>query len=120
MKEKIKTRWIEALRSGEYKQARTKLKKIKSGGKESFCCLGVLCDLYAQDNPKKIGWNKRIVDPDNKRNKIDAFSREVNYGGLPNFVRDWSGITWEHDSLIMNDEYQYNFKQIADWIEESL
>lgn len=38
--------WIKALRSGEYKQAQNKLKNTQ---KNSFCCLGVLCDLAAKD-----------------------------------------------------------------------
>lgn len=39
LKSKIKKAWIKALRSGEYKQCRNKL---KDG--ESYCCLGVLND----------------------------------------------------------------------------
>ena len=35
--------WVEALRSGEYKQGGGKL---RNGDK--FCCLGVACDLYMQ------------------------------------------------------------------------
>lgn len=34
--------WIEALESGKYKQARSRLKDIHV---EAFCCLGVACDL---------------------------------------------------------------------------
>jgi hypothetical protein len=40
--------WVEALRSGEYKQTKEALKR-KSGG---MCCLGVLCDLAGEEwNP---------------------------------------------------------------------
>lgn len=43
LKPEIKQQWVEALRSGEYKQGKGALRLI---GKEqdSFCCLGVLCD----------------------------------------------------------------------------
>jgi len=44
MNPKVKARWVAALRSGEYKQIEGSLKK--DGG---FCCLGVLCDLYARE-----------------------------------------------------------------------
>jgi len=35
-----KARWLEALRSGKYKQGKQRLRKG-----DSFCCLGVLCDI---------------------------------------------------------------------------
>lgn len=37
----IKAKWIEALRSGKYKQGRGYLRTIDGG----YCCLGVLCDV---------------------------------------------------------------------------
>ena len=40
MIEEIKAKWVEALRSGKYTQARHALK-----GDRGFCCLGVLCDI---------------------------------------------------------------------------
>ena len=43
----IKVRWVEALRSGRYEQARGVLRKqIDDQGRVGYCCLGVLCDLY--------------------------------------------------------------------------
>ncbi len=41
MREVVKQKWVEALRSGKYKQGRSVLRS-ESG----FCCLGVLCDIY--------------------------------------------------------------------------
>lgn len=40
MNKELKAKWVEALRSGKYKQGRVKLNQ---GG--HWCCLGVLCDL---------------------------------------------------------------------------
>lgn len=37
----LKQEWITALRSGDYKQGKGGLKSTTN----SFCCLGVLCDL---------------------------------------------------------------------------
>lgn len=37
----IKRKWVEALRSGEYKQGRQQLRTAS----DEFCCLGVLCDV---------------------------------------------------------------------------
>jgi len=43
--------WIKALRSGKYEQTNGRLKTpaIHSEEYDSFCCLGVLCDLAATD-----------------------------------------------------------------------
>ncbi len=40
MNKKIKAKWIEALRSGKYKQT----KEVLHDG-DGFCCLGVLCEV---------------------------------------------------------------------------
>lgn len=40
MNEKIKKKWVDALRSGKYKQGR---EQLRDGDK--FCCLGVLCEV---------------------------------------------------------------------------
>jgi hypothetical protein len=46
----VKTRWLTALRSGEYKRAEGRLhKKDINTGEESFCCFGVLCDLAVKE-----------------------------------------------------------------------
>lgn len=38
----IKAQWVEALRSGEYKQGKSKLHLVEEN---TYCCLGVLCEL---------------------------------------------------------------------------
>ena len=45
MNSEVKAKWLEALRSGEYKQARYMLKSCN----DAFCCLGVLCDIYIDE-----------------------------------------------------------------------
>lgn len=45
MRADIKNRWILALRSNEYDQGTGRLRDANDG----YCCLGVLCDLAAQD-----------------------------------------------------------------------
>lgn len=44
MNAQIKEAWLTALRSGAYKQGRGQLHV-----EDTFCCLGVLCDLHAKD-----------------------------------------------------------------------
>lgn len=40
----LKTKWVEALRSGDYKQTQGRL--LHEG---AYCCLGVLCKLQGAD-----------------------------------------------------------------------
>lgn len=47
MNPQVKTEWLEALRSGEYKQGRGQLCRRTSEGDE-FCCLGVLSEIAAR------------------------------------------------------------------------
>ncbi len=43
-KENIRKRWVAALRSGNYKQGKRRLRV-----EDRFCCLGVLCDIVKYD-----------------------------------------------------------------------
>lgn len=39
----LKTKWVEALRSGDFKQTRSEFRRERGNGDVSYCCLGVLC-----------------------------------------------------------------------------
>ena len=46
MDEELKANWLRALRSGKYKQGMGYLRSTTSEDEpDSFCCLGVLCDI---------------------------------------------------------------------------
>lgn len=69
----VKARWVAALRSGKYKQAQNQL----TNGRGSFCCLGVLCDLYAKEH--HVAWFYDLESSDQEE--------------LPNaIVLAWSGL----------------------------
>lgn len=81
MKPEIKQKWIEALLSGEYKQANGVLRKDTN-----FCCLGVLCDLYRKDTGKgqwELGDNSSFYFV------CDIFRDD---SVLPLKVQDWAGM----------------------------
>lgn len=42
-------KWIDALRSGKYTQTTGMLGEINDNGTRSYCCLGVLCEIAAQE-----------------------------------------------------------------------
>ena len=115
----VKVKWLEALRNGTYKQGR---KTLKSG--ESFCCLGVLTDLYIKEMGKGK-WDER-----------DYFVTPVEGAKafLPACVQEWAGVprspnvpSDEKEYLpltMLNDGYDgtspASFPEIANLIEKHL
>ena len=113
MNAKIKARWLKALRSGRYKQAKEQLRTGFQPGPYSYCCLGVLCDLARKSG---IGeWD------DGKFNG--------HAGDLPEVVVDWAGLESSNPEVMTRAGIDYlanlndggrTFKQIANYIEKSL
>lgn len=96
--------WIRALRSGEFKQIRDRLRNARNGR----CCLGVLCDIRPD-----VKWHQggdASVDGDDRNDTMLPF-------GLGQAV----GIKWDIENMLtsMNDEGK-SFDEIADWIEANL
>ena len=120
-KQQIRDMWVNALESGEYEQGRLVLHQ-KVNGKEKFCCLGVLCDLYVE-NVGDIGVY------------FDDVTGNYHYGGeirvLPDKVMDWAGLyNRTGDGVldgknvgvplsVLNDTYRSTFKEIAQAIKEA-
>jgi hypothetical protein len=82
----IKKQWVEALRSGEYKQGR---EYLRQGDK--FCCLGVLCDLYGKQHG--VGWHGKTINY-----MLDETS------SLPESVEKWAGVAGYSPEVVMNDK----------------
>lgn len=120
-------KWVEALRSNKFEQGTGSL--VQEGGDVKHCCLGVLCEVYIEENGS--GTLER---------KYDEYYFSVAEGWgydsvLPPEVKEWSGLRTEsgafdrlkaaeiagelnHDSLIeLNDDAEWTFDQIADFIE---
>lgn len=108
MDKALKTKWLEALRSGKYKQGRYGLRSED----DRFCCLGVLCDISGlgewEDLPRGGYIYKRREEGDD--------------GGLPQFLHDSANMTYQQEDRLMgmNDIDGLNFPEIADWIEENI
>lgn len=122
MKKAVMKKWVKALRSGEYKQTPHALCKEDKDGNCSFCCLGVLAELYVQENNDKVCWGKR--------SKLDsALSIHGLRGSLSKEIMKWSGLKTEGgtiktkyiDSQLfrLNDEEGKSFKQLANIIEKN-
>jgi hypothetical protein len=101
MKKEIADKWVEALRSGHYKQTRGRLRDT-----QGYCCLGVLCEISG----------------------LSKFNEENKYLGkdeiLPELVRGWSGMISKdgtytsNDSLAGDNDDGMVFSEIADTIEK--
>lgn len=127
MKPEIKEKWLTALRSDEYKQARNQLKVG-----DSFCCLGVLCDIYAREVGEK--WYDESGDLND--HQFDASVLLATNGSLPYRVMTWAEFPTTSGSLPLcnsrdNDEGLYSlitandidnmdFPKIADLVQAFL
>jgi hypothetical protein len=110
---RIKKLWVAALRSGEYKQARGQLRRG-----DSFCCLGVLCNLHAQAHPdiaakqkyRGVYMSSPAVLPLAVAKWADLKSE---FGGIVEIFRFNAGLPYHNDR-------GSTFSEIADAIEAQL
>lgn len=105
MHQEIKEEWIEALRSGKYKQATGKLRVD-----DSYCCLGLLCEIQGAE------WRP-----------LDRAPRRVIFALAIDGRTDYPATEYRADlSMIqMRDLAEMNdrgktFAEIADHIEKNL
>jgi hypothetical protein len=121
MKQNIMKKWVNALRSGKYKQGQGALKQYNDKGQAQHCCLGVLCELY-NDTMKKN--RKKILSEE-----FDAGYVRLNNNitSLPHEVMEWAGIednfgefmTHPYGSLADLNDLGKSFTTIATIIEEN-
>lgn len=99
MDPELKAKWLDALRSGNYKQVRGQL--ALGGG---FCCLGVLNEIGGFGCRADAGllWDLKS-DPDLCQCPLLAIPGET-----------------QRHLAFKNDLLEWSFEQIADWIEENL
>lgn len=107
----VKALWIDALTSGEYKQAYGWLRSDNR-----YCCMGVLCDLYARER-QNVNWS------DMAQGVYVFISSSTN---LPFSVMRWAGLkskdpkTTKGTLSKLNDNDQLTFDEIAAIIEKDL
>jgi hypothetical protein len=124
MDQAIKDRWVAALRSGDYTQGQGRLHATSADGINSFCCLGVLCDLANKEN---------IVSTVEAYTTSDGVSvlYDDDESWLPTSVAQWSGVdaqgtfnegldNQEFSTLAYLNDSGATFEHIAEVIEEYL
>ena len=111
----IKRQWVDALRSGDYRQGR---QLLRFG--DEFCCLGVLSDLATKAN---VGIDVETLEDGTYR--FDFFESL-----LPPSIRDWAGLDSRNPRVTVSDGHNralsdlndegITFAEIADLIDEHL
>jgi hypothetical protein len=119
----IAKKWVAALRSGEYRQSKSQLRRG-----DGFCCLGVLCELAAKEGVGQ--WNGTAFTTDRMHMGGDFVDfvnhRDVHY--LPHGVTGWACVQ-SKDPQVLDDnngkshlselnDNGFTFDQIATIIEK--
>ena len=120
MKPKVKKMWVDALRSGKYRQGHDVLRNASG----ECCALGVLCELAVE-----VGVITR-TDEDGGPSKYG----ECGLTAMPPLsVMEWADLPQSNPVVFLypdtdevaylsdlNDKHEFPFTTIADYIEEQL
>lgn len=122
----VKAQWVQALRSGEYRKGRGALHP----GYDTYCVLGVLCDLFRQETDRGEwrydGYNDITFVAETEDGDVDSDTAL-----LPSPVQLWAelptngGFAYDPDWVenpaelpFWNDDQDLPFDQLADLIEK--
>lgn len=126
-------KWIEALRSGKYKQTAGCLHDS-----HGHCCLGVACEAYLKEHPEGLSVESRQTGDFENNTRYAYDTREAD---LPEVVMEWLGLrssfgnfqdavrlVVDGSPITMNDlsdlndsdDPKYTFDDIANLLEQEL
>lgn len=122
MRADVKASWLEALRSGAYKQG-----SVFLNGPDGFCCLGVLTNLAVQDGVGE--WvDRKLPGSDEVGVKNHMIENVPSTAMLSSGVQEWAGLIGcdrygdygRGNSLANRNDHGEPFAQIADVIEADI
>ena len=101
MKREIADKWVAALRSGEYKQAR---ETLACDARTKHCCLGVLCELAIEDG---VEMDVAEIEAEIEMDEVESTARTYilfagEAGGLPATVQHWADVK-SRDAWVLKD-----------------
>ncbi len=106
MDKELKRKWLQALRSGRYKQTTGRLRRdCDSNGKYTYCCLGVLCNII-----NRKGWENKL--------KFHYKNDSDNYNLPENLVFDLKLDIAKLEMIIKKNDGGSTFEEIAKIIEK--
>lgn len=120
-------RWVDALRSGEFKQGKHRLRTVNADGPDEFCCLGVACEISGVVEFRQKPGSEGSMLPASWR--YEDASGSGNGTLLPWAVMEWLGFSKANPAVEyqgrsggvqlaeLNDARGLSFNEIADLIE---
>ncbi len=114
MNQEIKQKWVEALRSGEYKQGKGQLRD-----KDSFCCLGVLCDIHHKESGEGR-WFAEEYESGGTSSVAILPPPVMRWAGLPDTGGVWGNPAIGGETCVYFNDTGTPFDRIADMIEADL
>ncbi len=128
----IKEQWAADLESGDYAKCTGALCR-PGKGHDSFCCLGLLCNIFAEQQGGEEGFDEKI-GKDGSSLRAPCLTFDGEKGILPRRVREWAGLESANPAIMhegqkrclatLNDgtfgAEKLNFKEIAVKIREQL
>jgi hypothetical protein len=107
-------KWVEALRSGHYKQSKRVLTKLTTDKKiKGHCCMGVACRVAIAEGIKL-----------KQSRSLGYITYDGALGAMPDKVVNWLGVDSDDPKVLDNTLSFWNdlegktFKEIADLIEK--
>jgi len=119
MKKDLAMKWCEALESGKYQQAIGALRNSVN----SFCCLGVACDLVApgdwvDDDGEAYKTSYSAFPPTPIQDTYGFLTRACEFKNVPEDLLKKHG-TDRHKSLAEVNDNGWTFKQIAAFVRDA-
>ena len=114
-------KWVAALRSGEYRQCKSRLHR-----QDEYCCLGVAEELRLNSVGESWVAHPELADEFVVPGWTGEHDEEPGYAVLSKETQDWLGLASDHGSwdagdnprsLISMNDHGKTFAEIADIIE---
>lgn len=116
---KLIDKWIKALRSGKYKQCTGALCDIPVSMDAHYCCLGVLTLLYAKDHVALMDGTQMLPDDVIRQLESEEGQDYIRMQDITLYVDPGNGNIEDSTATALNDDWGYDFNQIADAIENT-
>lgn len=105
MDAEVKAKWVEALRSGAYRQGGGNLRTKGKAGRPEYCCLGVLCEVLGLNYDPN--WYFPFGNSAHEKRYGLTHDTQETLANMNDGCAEWTGK-------------EQSFKQIANYIEKNL
>lgn len=109
----VKAKWLEALESGNYKKGKSALRTKL----DSYCCLGVLCQMAVEEGVTQLIDRANEYDAYGYGPSEDLYSTAF----LPQDVREWAGVEWSAETHLADvNDCTETFAEVIEIIKTQL